>query len=199
MPTPFDRAFARLNEQSQVRVLELLQELEDGRISRRAFQAAVAGAITTSKAEATAFGDVAMAVALGTTPLGIPTNVTDPSRWFRAAGTLLDAEPDTVDDLLVSRQLRFARLARAETATQVQDTMQVSMRANNVERWIRQTDQDPCPLCTELADGISRPVSVRMARHTGCACRQQPVGARGSWGNTGWSNVNPAIRAEWAA
>lgn len=199
MPTPFDRAFGRLNRLAQRRVLELLQDLEDGRISRQRFQYSVAAAISTSKVEATAFGDVAMAVALGTAPLGIPPNVGDPGRWVRASGTLLDVEPSTVDDLFASRQSRFARMARAETATQVQDTMQVSMRANNVDRWIRQTDAEPCPLCTELADGISRPVTVRMARHEGCVCRQQPAGSSSGWGNTGWSNVNAVVKAEWAA
>lgn len=197
MPTAFDRAFDRLNRQSQRRVLELLQDFEDGRISKRLFQAQVAAAISTSKVEATTFGDVAMAAALGVAPLGVPPNVKDPDRWARATATLLERRPDTVDDLLESRQLRFARLARAETATQVQDTMQVSMRANNVERWVRRTDRDPCPLCTQLADGVARPVTVRMARHEGCACSQQPAGSRSGWGNSGWANVNPQIQAEW--
>jgi hypothetical protein len=198
VPTRFDSSFQRLTERSQTAVLELLQDFEDGRISRQRFQYAVAAVIARSKADATVFGDVAMAAILGVRPLGIPPNVQDPSRWVRASGTILDFEPE-MEDLLVSRQLRFARLARAETATQAQDTMQVSMRANNVERWIRQTDNEPCPLCVELADGVARPTTVRMARHEGCVCRQQPVPQRQPWGNSGWANVNPTIREQWAA
>lgn len=199
MPSRFDGAFDQLNRRAQRRVLELLEAFEDGRMSRQRFQYAIAAAVSTSKVEATAFGDVAMAVALGTAPLGIPSNVRDPSRWARAAGTLLDFEPDTVDDLFASRQLRFARLARAETASQVQDTMQVSMQANGVEKWVRRTEPEPCPLCTELADGVPRPTTVRMARHEGCVCHQDPVPQSQPWGNSGWANVNPRIREEWAA
>lgn len=199
MPSRFDRAFQRLNVRAQQRVLGLLEDFEDGRISQSRFEAGFAAAISRSKVEATAFGDVAMAVMLGVSPLGIPANVGDQSRWVRASRTLLDFEPDTVEDLSVSRQKRFSRVARAETATQVQDTMQVSMRANGVERWTRATDPEPCPLCTELADGVARPVTVRMARHEGCVCRQQPVPQRQSWGNSGWGLVSDAIKADWAA
>lgn len=199
MPSRFDGAFDLLNRRAQQRVLDLLAQFEAGQISRQRFQYAIAAAVSTSKVEATAFGDVAMAVALGVAPLGIPANVADPSRWARAAGTLLDFEPDTVDDLLVSRQLRFGRLARAETASQVQDTMQVSMQANGVEKWVRRTEPEPCPLCTDLADGVARPTTVRMARHEGCVCHQDPVPQSQPWGNSGWANVNPAIRDEWAA
>lgn len=199
MPSRFDRAFQRLNVRAQQRVLELLQDFEDGRISRRRFEAGFAAAISRSKVEATAFGDVAMAVALGVSPLGIPANVGDQSRWVRASQTLLDFEPETVEDLSRSRQARVARVARAETATQVQDAMQVSMRGNGVDRWTRATEPEPCPLCTELADGVARPTTVRMARHEGCVCRQDPVAQSQPWGNSGWANVADTIKADWAA
>lgn len=199
MPTRFDRAFARLNLEAQRRVLVLLDEFEQGRMSRRRFEVMVAAAIGSAKAEATVFGDVAMAALLGVAPLGIPPNVGDPGRWVRASGTVLDFEPPTVDDLLVSRQLRFGRLARAEVSGQVQDTMQVSMQANGVDKWVRRTEPEPCPLCTELADGQPRPTTVRMARHEGCVCHQDPVPQSQPWGNSGWALVNPEIRSRWAA
>lgn len=198
MPTPFDRAFGRLTSRSEQRLREVLQDFEDGRISRRRYEIGVAQVLRVSVAEATSFGDVVMAALLGTSPLGVPPKPRDPAKWVRAAGTILDFEPETVD-LQASRLARISRLGRAETSAAAQDTMQVSMQANGVDRWVRKTDPDPCPLCTELADGVARPTTVRMARHEGCVCRQQPVGNGQSWGNSGWGNVNPAIRDRWVA
>lgn len=197
MTTRFDRAFARLTRRSELRLLEQLEAYADGQISRFRFEVAVAQALQLSVAEATTFGDVAMAALLGTSPLGVPPPSKDLGKWRRAAGTVLEFDPETVE-LALSRQARLSRVGRAETAAAAQDAMQVSMRANNVERWVRATDPDPCPLCTELADGVARPTTVRMARHEGCACRQQPVGSRSGWGNTGWGNVDTAIRERWA-
>lgn len=197
MTTRFERAFVRLNRRAEQRLVEALRDLEDGRISRSRFEVVVAQALRVSTAEATTFGDVAMAALLGVRPLGVPPVARNVAAWREAAATVLEFEPASVE-LSRSRELRLARLGRAETANAVQDTMQVSMQANNVERWVRATDSDPCPLCTELADGVARPSTVRMSRHEGCMCRQQPVRQSAPVGNSGWDLVNPAIRERWS-
>lgn len=170
----FDAAFQRLTREAQRDVLRLLERFEAGGISQRQFEAGVAVAISRSQVRGARLGDVSMAALLGTVPIGLEAGRVDQPRMVRAVRTLLGFDPQTVD-VTVSRQARFARLARSEPAAQVQASMQDSMRHNGVERWVRRTDANPCPLCTELADGIARVVSVQMTRHEGCLCYPMPV------------------------
>lgn len=172
--TGFDRALKRLTREAQRDVLRLLGRYEEGGISKRQFEAAVAVAISRSQVRGARLGDASMASLLGTAPIGLEASRVDQRRMVRAVRTILGSDLVS-EDVRLSRQARFERLARAEPAAQVQDTMQDSMQRNGVERWVRRTDAEPCPLCTDLADGIARSASVRMTRHEGCLCHPMPV------------------------
>lgn len=200
MRTRFDRAFVRLTSEQERQVLALFDRFEEGLMSEDRLAVEVAALVGVSKARAASFADVAVAAALGTAVLGMPPQQYDPSRVVRAVRTLMDAEPSTVESLVESRQARLSRMVRSETAKTVQDGMQTAHRANGVQKWVRETDDEPCPLCEQLADNVPRSVDIRMSRHEGCVCwpRAIQTSPRESWGNTGWANVNPAIREQWS-
>lgn len=176
----FDRAVRRLTGASRREVLALLAQFEAGEIDQADFEVAVALVISRSQVRASRLGDLGAAALVSdlmrtlVSPLGLPADRVDQSRIVRAVGTLLRFDPKTVG-LAESRQLRFGRIAVAEPAAQMQQTMQTAMRAHGVSGWVRQTDAEPCPLCTELADGKVRPMTVSMTRHEGCVCYPRPV------------------------
>jgi hypothetical protein len=176
----FDRTVRRLTEMSRREVLSLLAQFEAGEIDRREFEASVALVIAQNQVRAAKIADIGMAAMVSeqlkmlVSPLGLPADRVDQARMVRAVGTILAFDPKTVD-LTVSRQLRFGRLAVAEPAAQLQDTMHRAMAGHGVTGWVRQTDSDPCPLCTELADGVVRSFRSKMSRHEGCVCIPRPA------------------------
>lgn len=64
--------------------------------------------------------------------------------------------------------------ARSEPLLTVATTVQTAMVDREVFGWTRVLSGGSCPLCTRWADGVTRPATVRMARHPGCDCIQQP-------------------------
>jgi hypothetical protein len=176
----FDRTVRRLTEMSRREVLSLLAQFEAGEIGQADFEASVALVIAQNQVRAAKVADIGMAVMVSEQlrmlvgPLGLPASRVDQARIVRAVRTILSGGPKTVE-LSVSRQMRFGRLAVAEPAAQLQDTMHRAMAGHRVTGWVRQTDSDPCPLCAELADGIVRPHTVKMARHEGCVCIPRPA------------------------
>ena len=110
-------------------------------------------------------------------PVGLEPSRADQERLRRALADVLDARPETVpDDALADSQAsRLDRLADNEPAESFVTGMRDALTAHEVEGWTRQTDSQPCPLCVSLADGVVRPPTVRMSRHTGCACWPMPA------------------------
>lgn len=64
--------------------------------------------------------------------------------------------------------------ARSEPLLTVATAVQAAMVAREVAGWTRVLSGGSCPLCVRWGDGVTRPVTVRMARHPGCDCIQQP-------------------------
>jgi hypothetical protein len=188
--TRFELASRRLTGTVRRRVEQLLAQLQAGDISYQQFVLEAVAAIVQAQARAASIGDVGMAALLTrqlgrlVPPVGLGPTRADPARMRRALRTWWIAAPVTVG-LWESRQARLGRLAVAETAAQLQDSMQQAMVRQGVRGWVRATDVNPCPLCTELADGKVRPVTVKMARHEGCVCWPQPATLRESVPATG--------------
>jgi hypothetical protein len=188
--TRFELASRRLTGTVRRRVEQLLAQLQAGDISYQQFVVEAVAAIVQAQARAASIGDVGMAALLTrqlgrlVPPVGLGPTRADPARMRRALRTWWVAAPVTVG-LWESRQARLGRLAVAETAAQLQDSMQQAMVRQGVRGWVRATDVNPCPLCTELADGKIRPVTVNMARHEGCVCWPQPATLRESVPATG--------------
>ena len=188
--TRFEIASRRLTGRVRRQVETLLAQLQAGDISYQQFVAEAVGAIVQAQARAASIGDVGMAALLTrqlgrlVPPVGLGPTRADPARMRRALRTWWIAAPVTVG-LWESRKARLGRIAVAETAAQLQDTMQQAMVRQGVRGWVRATDVNPCPLCIELADGKVRPVTVKMARHEACVCWPQPATLRESVPVTG--------------
>jgi hypothetical protein len=186
----FEIASRRLTGSVRRQVEALLRQLQAGELSYQQFVLEAVTAIVQAQARAAAIGDLGMAALLSrqlgrlVAPVGLGPTRADPGRMRRALRTWWVAVPVTVG-LWESRQARLTRLAEAETAAQLQDTMQQAMVRQGVRGWVRATDVEPCPLCTELADGKVRPVTVKMARHEGCRCWPQPATLREERPQTG--------------
>lgn len=113
-------------------------------------------------------------------PLGLAPDELqiDEDRILAALTATLDDDPiDLTDDaeLAASRRARLTQVARAEPLVTVSTAMHAAMSERKVPGWVRLPDSNPCPACSRWADGVVRPSTVRMARHRGCACIQQPV------------------------
>lgn len=175
---------ARLLATSETAVLALWERHLAGEFGEDEFVTLAAAEIARHDARATTAGDLAVAVAVtaqlgrGVAPVGLPI-VDHQSRLRDAVRTVLRADvdyPATAVEAAMSRASRLGRLARAEPASAAQSAVQVAMeRQPMVRGWRRKTDSSPCALCRKWADGKVRPTGMRMNRHTGCSCVQQPV------------------------
>jgi hypothetical protein len=148
------------------------------------FVAVAAALIARHNMRAVAAADLGIAAALAVqlrrpvAPLGLMIGVDDIDRLRGSVRTVLDTEVSsaaTAEELFDSRAARLGRLARAEPFTRAQDTFTTAMQRHGVRGWRRVTSAKACPLCLSWADGVVRPATVRMARHTGCSCVAQPV------------------------
>lgn len=154
-----------------------------GDLSESRFIEAAAGAIARGERRAVVTADRAAAVQLTrllgrrVAPVGDdrPESERKPNRLRDAVGAVLAARPDSAsgDALSGSQRTRLGRLARAEIKRAGQRTLGRRLRSSGVG-WTRATGDDPCPLCTEWADGVVRPASVEMATHPDCSCVQRP-------------------------
>jgi hypothetical protein len=122
--------------------------------------------------------DVIRALRQRTAPLGITPPTSDEERLHRSVTSVLTEDidyADSKDTLRESQRLRLGRLARDSAAEAAVWAMGVAMIERGIEGWVRITDMDPCPVCSNLADGIVRPPTVTMFRHVGCQCVQGPA------------------------
>lgn len=92
----------------------------------------------------------------------------DTTRLTTAVGTVLHADRDTL--------YRLARLAHGEAVEAGQRGYSAALADEPaIKGWTRQTEQDPCEMCTGWAEAPWLPATVAMKTHTGCMCRQLPT------------------------
>lgn len=173
----------QLGAASQAEVLTLWDAHLAGRIDEETLVVAVAAVIDRYDARATTVADWAMAVAVGAelgravAPVGLPI-LSSQTRLRDAVRTVLAADiasATTPEQMATSRAARLARLARADPAGTAQDAAGLALQRHPVRGWVRTTSGRACRLCRGWADGIVRPATVRMIRHTGCGCSPRPV------------------------
>lgn len=174
---------ARLLASNEQAVVALWGRHLAGEFDEATFVALCAAQIDVANAQAVTAADAAVAAIL-TAQLGRavpPAGMTFESGQGRlrdAVRTVLDTPvefPETAEQLAESRAVRLGRLARAEPAGAAQNAVHETMRRQPVKGWRRSTNREACPLCRKWADGKVRRPMVRMARHIGCSCIQQPI------------------------
>lgn len=170
---------ARLAGRTEQQISTLFDRYTNGSISRDAFVSLAAQILATSRARGVALADLSLTAAAvralrrPEVPIGITQPEGDLERLESSVASVLDADVDYPDDereLRGSQRLRLGRLARDSTAEVVPWAMAMLMGHRSVSGWVRETDADPCKVCSNLADGIVRSHSVVMKRHTGCMC-----------------------------
>lgn len=125
--------------------------------------------LMTVKNAATMLADAYTAAALGLSPLGLLVPVGETERLQAVlAGVMEDNRADPLP--------RIARIAASEPATAARETTSLALVTHNVPdaamQWV--LDEDPCPLCLDLASRNYRPGHVPRS-HPGCECTTAPV------------------------
>lgn len=150
-------------------------------IDRQTFVALAAGFLAMQRARAVTLADISVATTVSrlrgeaVAPLGLLLPEGEPERLAGSVRTVLDADVQIQkpDELAVSRQARFARLGRDVPPDALTRAMGDAMQGHGVGGWTRSASGSACELCRNWADGVVRPPSVSMVRHTGCGCVQQ--------------------------
>lgn len=180
----FRDILARLMASTETAVVALHARLDAGELTEAEFVALAAAVVNRADAKASVVADLSVAAAVMTqtrrpvAPAAVGF-VDQQPRLRESIRTLLRTEvewPDSADDLAASRRVRLGRLARAEPASAAQGAAQQAMEQQPAVRgWRRRLNATPCALCRGWADGKVRPTRIRMNRHTGCSCIQEPV------------------------
>lgn len=180
----FGDAVTRLASQTEREIARLYERLASGGIDRDTFTVLAAQVIARARARGVSLADLALAaeairqIGDDTGPIGLTPPENDIERLEGSVGSVLDERPDSADDrerLRESQRSRLTRLARDSSAEAATWAMRLAMLTRGVRGWVRETDANPCPVCTNLADGVVRSPRVTMIRHTGCACTQRSV------------------------
>lgn len=130
---------------------------------------AVAATVDAHRSQGVGLGDLFAAATMGLLPLGVAP-ADERGRLVDALGTLL-RDVETRDDATA----RVGRLAAAEPAGAAQDATMTAYSQRGVNRVVRRTSADACPLCTTLAAEGAIPAGWRFARHPGCSCYPIPA------------------------
>ena len=177
--TAFRDAVGNLAARTEREVVALFGRYQRGSLDRGRFVALAAAVLARARAKGVALADLALTAqivrALGqTAPLGLTPPPDDTQRLQQSVRTLLSEEIATASTpkaLADSQAARLGRLARDSSAEAAVFGFMLGARERNLDGgWTRETDLNPCRVCTNLADGVVRPWSVQMKRHTGCAC-----------------------------
>lgn len=182
----FRDAVTRLANQTEREIARLYERLAAGSIDRDTFTVLAAQVIARARAKGVSLADLALAAEavrqIGEEfgPLGLTPPDSDLERLQGSVGSVLDERPDYIDDndrerLRESQRARLTRLARDSSAESATWAMRLAMLERGVRGWVRETDANPCPVCTNLADGVVRSPRVVMIRHGGCCCCQRAV------------------------
>lgn len=177
---PLRDRFRDLAMDTQRQVERLFDRWQDGGLSEREFVAAAAAVIARANHRTVRTADRAMAIQISRTlgrPVDAePTDIGDDRPKLRDAVTTLLAErPEiavTAAVLAESQRRRLGRLSRAEPLRRGQQAVQGHLKRHELG-WQRAVGGDPCPLCDEWDDGVTRPADVDMARHPNCSCVQR--------------------------
>lgn len=164
-----------------------------GEITRAEFVQSAALAVATSRIRGANIGADAVRREIEA-QLEEPVRITPPNlsrdedttRLIKAVETIVEGvpeSPDTQDEafqkILDDIDMRFERLARAETAKAAQDGAQQALADERVEGWVRDRNGDACTLCDWWwREGRVWPKTYSMPRHTGCECWPRPVTTR---------------------
>lgn len=168
-----------LADRSSDALVALAERFKAGELTEDQYRALSVALVLRSKAEATAFADVALAadltvkVGAAVPALGLLPAGGQAARLDKAFTTMLDAmDPGPLDP---SEAQRLSRLARDETLKSAQEARGEGIkRSRHTTGWTRGLNPGACPICTGWA-GPVLPKSARMARHTGCSCVQTPA------------------------
>lgn len=160
------------------RVEAVIADYEAGTLDRETTVAVIATLIARANVKAAALADlglsadltVAVGKAVPTVGVGAPPG--DAARLGKAAGTLLDALPDTAD-----RPARVRRLGRSEPLTTAANARgEAITKQPLVQGWTRNLSANPCELCVWWSrEGRVWPKDHKLVTHKGCTCTQTPV------------------------
>lgn len=165
----------RLADTTRDQVTALWAQHEAGRLTRSEFRTRAAAVVATANTAGVQLADIGLAAEITrhlrrpTPPLGLrpdPVQV-DQARMGGDIDAITSRNAAPLDEL--------GAWARSEPLLTVATAVQGAMVARGIQRWTRGLSGVSCPLCVGWADGVARPTSVRMARHPGCDCIQQPV------------------------
>lgn len=182
----FHDAAVRLAAATADEVAALWQRHVAGSLSERQLIALAARAIAGANRRAVTVADLGIATQVieqlrrPVPMLGLVATERDldQTRLADAVGVVLVEEVESAgspDALASSRENRLIRLARDEPLKVLATAAGVAMVERGVEGWVRETDANPCKLCTGWADGVVRSPAVPMNRHTGCSCVPRTV------------------------
>lgn len=183
--TAFRDAVGNLAARTEREVVALFGRYQRGAISQGRFVDLAATVIARARAKGVSLADLSLTATIirtlgqRTAPLGLTPPADDTERLTQSVATVLGQEIDsatTPDALRESQALRLGRLARDSAVEASVFGLSLGARTRGLDGgWTRETDPDPCPVCTGLADGVARPWTVTMKRHTGCACTPRPA------------------------
>ena len=149
----------------------------------------VAASVALHNVRATVLGDLAVASALtfalgvALPTLGLQRPAEDPERLRAAVGTLFEharaLKVGAGAERVRAQRAMLGRLARAEARDAVAEAMHLSI-LGHVDTapglgWLRRSDGETCDQCARWSDGLWRPATVRMKRHTGDQCLPVPI------------------------
>lgn len=174
----YKETLTKLSETSADSVNAAVVAYTDGVLGYEETVAYIAAIIAQANARAASLADLALAadltVATGAAVavVGVGPTPDDTPRLAQAAGTLLDALPDTPD-----AEARTRRLGRSEPLTTAQQARgQALTKQATVQGWTRNLSADPCELCVWWSrGGRVWPKDHKMPTHKGCTCSQTPV------------------------
>lgn len=181
----FRDAVGTLASRTEREVTALYERHQRGAIDRDQFVALAATVLARARAKGVALADLSFTAAIiralgqRTAPLGLTAPPDDTERLRESVNTVLTQEVKTAttpEELKESQLARLTRLARDSAAEAAVFGFTESARRRGVRGgWTRETDLNPCPVCSNLADGVVRSWNVSMIRHTACACVPRPA------------------------
>lgn len=180
--TAFRDGVSRLADRTEREIVALFRRFDSGSIDREQFASLAAVVIARARVQGVGLADLTLTAEVikqlrrRTAPLGLTPPDGDYDRLRGSVSSVLDADVKFEGDELKRSWLdRLIRLARDSSAEAAVWGYGMGMQRRGAQGWVRVTDANPCPVCTNLADGIARSPDIMMKRHTGCACTQRVV------------------------
>lgn len=169
---------AKLTARTEREINRLYQRFQAGEITQAQFEALAAAVLERARRRGATLADLTLAVAIQASPVGVELPDTEQERLRGSVQSVITKDVETATTSEEKREsiaTRLARLARDSPAEAAVWAMGIAMARQGISGWTRQTSTKPCQMCANLADGVVRPPSVQMIRHTGCGCIQNFV------------------------